>query len=145
MEFEKLRLMQAGHSALSESIVWLSRESDFYGYDILSFSGNEPDIYDRRHIEVKRCRLNQSGYLEFFLSRNEYTQAKELKHKFIFHLWWLKAGVPTVAIVESSLILARLPIDFSESNIWTECKVSVSIGELSETYEHQTEESMDEN
>jgi hypothetical protein len=135
IQFEKHRLLTAGLENLAKDVIWLSRENDFHGYDILSYSGNMPDISERRHIEVKRCRVAQAGKIDFYLSRNEVTQARALGSKYLFHLWWLDENRAMMAVVPSALVSERLPVDFNESNYWTECRVSVSISELSEKYE----------
>ena len=135
MQFEKNRLVAAGLGDLANDVLWLSRENDFHGYDILSYSGASQYPSERRHIEVKRCRASQTGELDFYLSRNEFTQALALGRKYLFHLWWIDSNRARLAVVESAMVSERLPIDFNESNYWTECKVSVSISELAETYE----------
>lgn len=140
MQFEKRRLIRSGLGDSANDVLWLSRESDFHGYDILSFNGNAPDARERRHIEVKRCRLTGLSDIDFYLSRNEYIQAQELGRKYLFHLWWLNSGSPKLAVVPGAQVIERLPIDFNEANFWTECKVSLSINELSETYEGEIDD-----
>ena len=135
VHFEKRRLAQSGMPNLANDVIWLSRESDLHGYDILSFSGMEPQPRERRHIEVKRCRVSKSSEIEFFFSRNEFNQCQQLGSKYVFHLWWLESGLPRLAIVTGQLVTSRLPIDYDESNYWTECKVSIPIVALQDIYE----------
>jgi hypothetical protein len=134
MQFEKARLVQAGFEKLSSEIVWLSRESDLHGYDILSFSGQEPVPSERRHIEVKRGSLGNSGEIGFYLSRNEFTQAQQLGPKYLFHLWWTRVGEPTLAILDVEVVSKHVPKDVDDKNCWIECKVSFPIVELEQTH-----------
>lgn len=133
MQFEKSRLIEAGHDDLASDVVWLSRESDLHGYDILSFSGEAPAPGERRHIEVKRGDLSSSGDVSFFLSRNEFTQSQQLGKRYIFHLWWLKFHAPRLSIVSSQTVANHVPKDADERSIWTECKISLSVEELVES------------
>ena len=88
MKFESDRLSRLGFSDLADQVTWLSRESDLHGYDILSFRGEEPNPKYRRHIEVKRAKLIGESSVQFYLSRNEFTQAQIFGEKYVFHLWW---------------------------------------------------------
>jgi hypothetical protein len=134
MHFEKTRLTHAGFENLAREIVWLSRESDLHGYDILSFSGHAPLVGERRHIEVKRGSVTNSGSVDFYLSRNEFNQAQQLGSKYLYHLWWLKSGAPTLTILDSRVVGELAPKDVNDENIWTECKISIEIREISEAY-----------
>ncbi len=123
MKFESQRLSTLGSPALASQIVWLARESDLHGYDILSFRGDGENPRERRHIEVKRARVIKGAELQFHLSRNEYNQAQALGEKYFFHLWWSKADSSEMQleIIQGAIILELAPTDKDESNFWTEC------------------------
>lgn len=135
IEFEKNRLSSAGLEGLAKDVHWISRESDFHGYDILSFSGIPPSVSERRHIEVKRCRVNEYGGIDFYLSRNEFNQAQVLEAKYFFHLWWTSGSRVHLAVVPGLQIGNRVPVDFNEDNFWTECRVSIPMSELLEIFD----------
>lgn len=75
LEQERTRLKAAGRSDLANKIDWISQSQPYLGFDIKSFnSGGEPQF-----IEVK----SSSGALtSFFLTDNEFKQAKKLSHKY---------------------------------------------------------------
>ena len=67
-EFERQRLTEDGHPDLAAQVQWLARESDAYGFDILSFMGGHgPDADTRIAIEVKATSLPRSAanYISF--------------------------------------------------------------------------------
>lgn len=66
IEYEKLRLINAGKEKLADKIEWLSKDlGDGLGYDILSKNENGTD----RYIEVKTTKLSKETPI--FLSRTE--------------------------------------------------------------------------
>jgi hypothetical protein len=75
LEEERTRLRAAGRADLAEKIDWVSQSQPYLGFDIKRFSAvGEPDF-----IEVK----SSSGALKnFFLTENEYKQAKKLSTKY---------------------------------------------------------------
>lgn len=133
--FEKARLIAAGLPHLETQIVWVSRESDLHGYDLLSFEGTGEHPEFRRHIEVKRARCSSSEKLSFHLTRNEFNQAIAHGERYFFHLWW--SGYPdsdvNLSVFNGSSIVEKAPIDRDAENLWLECTVSVSIADASET------------
>lgn len=126
MIFEKKRLIDAGYKKLSSEIYWVSRESDLHGYDILSFTGEGINPTERKHIEVKRAKNFKPGFLQFFLSRNEYLQSLTLGENYWFHLWKFDAtkSFPDLFIVKGSEIQSLTPANFDADNYWTECLIT---------------------
>lgn len=136
MMFESQRLTRLGRSDLAIEIKWLSRESDFHGYDILSFCGEEKSPTDRRHIEVKRAKFMEFGFLEFHLTENEHRQSQVLGDKYLFHLWWLAPteSIANLSICSSTSVNDLVPRNIDSFNHWTECVVRYAISQADSTY-----------
>ena len=131
---ENERLISLGHSALAEKIQWISRASDIYGYDILSYQGTEPAPAAPLHIEVKRVSRSSPERFAFFLSRNEYNQARVLGRNYVFHLWsrHLETSQPQLLIVDARKVLRLAPSDNVAGGYWSECKITLPISTTSE-------------
>jgi hypothetical protein len=117
MEFERHRLIEDGRPDLAAQVQWLARESDAYGFDILSFAGGPgADADTRIAIEVKATSLPRAAELHFFLSVHEWDTAQLLGDRYRVHAWLnVDPGPPPTTrepepiIVESSSIMAHLP------------------------------------
>lgn len=129
MFFEAKRLAELGHPDLAKDIAWLSRESDLHGYDILSFSGLGDSPRARRHIEVKRSKFLSNDYVEFHISRNEFTQSLALGNNYIFHLWWKSSdkGSVNLSEVSSGSVSELVPENKDAHSYWTECVIRFPI------------------
>lgn len=76
---EQERLRKLGRNFEAEAVRQISLENAAAGYDIESFNGCEPAIEADRFIEVKGSRASE---LSFFLTKNEYNKARQLKEKY---------------------------------------------------------------
>ena len=76
LAYERKRLLSFGKEDLAEKIKWASRESDSYGFDILSFDEDG----GRRLIEVKSTK--EGADCPFFLSRNELRVSRKEKGRY---------------------------------------------------------------
>lgn len=76
LSYERKRLLSLGKERLAEKIKWASRESDSYGFDILSFDEDG----GRRLIEVKSTK--EGADCPFFLSRNELRVSRKEKGRY---------------------------------------------------------------
>jgi hypothetical protein len=108
MEFERKRLTDDGRPDLAIQVQWLARESDAYGFDILSFAGGDGNDADTRvAIEVKTTSLPRSAELHFFLSAHEWETAQHLGDRYRVHAWTrVDPGPPPVARDPGPLLLA---------------------------------------
>jgi hypothetical protein len=85
---ERERLTSEGFPELAAQVRWLARESDAYGFDVLSYAGrsgaspNTPIA-----VEVKSSSLPASSNVRFFISAHEWKTASELDDRYIVHLW----------------------------------------------------------
>lgn len=77
---------------------WVSIESNYAGYDVLSKESNVSN--DRRLIEVKATHKN-IGDAEFFISRNEWETAVATQPRYCFYIW-LCGEVNKLAIVSTA-------------------------------------------
>lgn len=104
VEIEKRRLIEANRPDLARMVRWISAEQrDGAGYDISSFSLSGRAQF----IEVKTT--NGSCRTPFFLSRNEYSVAKQCPQEWLIYRLHLFATTPRIFIIppplESSLRL----------------------------------------
>jgi hypothetical protein len=136
MMFESQRLKKMGRSDLADEIKWLSRESDLHGYDILSFGGEAKSPTDRRHIEVKRAKFVELGFLEFHLTENEHRQSQILGDKYFFHLWWVapSESIANLSICSSTSVNYLVPRNVDSFNYWTECVVRYEVSQADSTH-----------
>jgi hypothetical protein len=108
---ERERLIAEGHFDLADRVQWLARESDAYGFDILSFvGGSEPDADVRIAIEVKTTSLPRAARLHFYLSAHEWETAHALGPRYLVHVWTdVDPGPPPHAREEGPLLVD--PVD----------------------------------
>ena len=119
LEYERSRLERDGLSDLAPMVRWLARESDAYGFDILSFvGGSGSDARDHLAIEVKSTSLPRASDLHFFLSAHEWETAQLLGERYVIHAWSrVDPGPPPVSrdpgpvVVSPRLIVSHLPSD----------------------------------
>jgi hypothetical protein len=113
MDFERQRLTEDGHPELAAQVQWLARESDAYGFDILSFIGGTGSDADTRiAIEVKATSLPKATELRFFLSAHEWETARLLGDRYRVHVWTRVDPGPPPVVRESGPLLIR-PLDIS--------------------------------
>jgi hypothetical protein len=114
---ERERLTQDGYPDLAPQVQWLARESDAYGFDILSFvGGSGPNARDHLAIEVKTTSLPRAADLHFFLSAHEWETAQMLGERYVIHAWTrVDPGPPPAAkdpgptVVSPASIASHLP------------------------------------
>lgn len=117
LAFERQRLRDEGFPMLALRVQWLSRESDAYGFDILSFAGRgATDPNERLAIEVKSSSLPRGALLHFFLSAHEWETAAQLGNRYLVHVWTrVDPGPPPIAreggplIVKAAHLAEHLP------------------------------------
>lgn len=85
---ERERLTSEGFPQLADQVRWLARESDAYGFDVLSSAGRSAEKPERPiAIEVKGSSLPASTNVRFFLSAHEWETATELRDRYRVHIW----------------------------------------------------------
>lgn len=117
VEFERERLRTEGHPTLADGVEWLARESDAYGFDILSFRGGTGYGTDERiAIEVKSTSLPHAAEFHFYLSSHEWETAQRLGSRYRVHAWTaVGPGPPPTAhepgplLIEMTSIGSHLP------------------------------------
>lgn len=110
VEFERQRLRSQGHDELAEAVRWIARESDAYGFDILSCAGDdhaplEPN--DQIAIEVKSTTLPVIERFPLFISVHEWEVLSGLGPRGVLHLWpAIDPGPPPRSDVERPIVCA---------------------------------------
>jgi hypothetical protein len=97
VDYERWRLTEQGYVDLASQVAWLAQESDAYGFDVLSFAGDDhpalaPDTSIA--IEVKSTTLPAGPYFRCFLTIHEWETALGLGEQYIMHLWQAVAPGP---------------------------------------------------
>lgn len=90
VDYERWRLTEQGYVDLASQVAWLAQESDAYGFDVLSFAGNDhqglaPDTPIA--IEVKSTTLPAGPHFRCFLTAHEWETALGLGDYYIMHFW----------------------------------------------------------
>jgi hypothetical protein len=90
VKFERQRLRAQGYDVLADGVRWIARESDAYGFDVLSYAGDdyssfEPD--DQIAIEVKSTTLPVVKYFPLFFTAHEWEVLSGLGSRAVLHLW----------------------------------------------------------
>jgi hypothetical protein len=135
--FERDRLNADGRADLAAGVQWLARESDAYGFDILSFVGGTGDDAEQRiAIEVKTTTLPRAASLHLFLSAHEWDTALELADRYVVHAWTgVDPGPPPVAreagpiVIDPRSIGEHLPVppECSERCRWQTAEIWLPI------------------
>ena len=97
---------------------WQSIESNFSGYDILSYTDANPE--ERRQIEVKGSTLPKREAF-CFVTQNEWRTA-ELSNDYWFHLWCLKSEPASLIEVPKDQMKIHIPTNNGEG-VWETVKV----------------------
>jgi hypothetical protein len=118
--YERRRLSEEGFPDLAGSVQWLARESDAYGFDVLSFCGSrfsqgqEPTA--PLAIEVKSTTLPTSVAFRLFLTVHEWRTASKLGASYRLYLWAnVDLGPPAATtkgdpiVLETEALLSHIP------------------------------------
>ena len=93
LEFERNRLESIG--IVDRLPKWVAKESDSYGYDILSYDYDENHQIKEIYIEVKSSTSRVD--VDFYVSRNEYMTSKENGlNYFIYRIYDIDAKNPKI-------------------------------------------------
>jgi hypothetical protein len=89
VEYERVRLSDQGYSDLAAGIRWVAQESDAYGFDVLSFVGDDHAMDPRTPlaIEVKSSAVPVTKFFRLFLSAHEWETSTGLKGQYVLYLW----------------------------------------------------------
>lgn len=90
VEFERGRLREQGYGELAEAVRWIARESDAYGFDVLSYAGDDYSPLrpsDQIAIEVKSTALPVAERFPLFISVHEWEVLSGLGPRGVLHLW----------------------------------------------------------
>lgn len=119
VSYERWRLTEQGYVDLASQVAWLAQESDAYGFDVLSFAGDDhpalaPDTPIA--IEVKSTTLPAGPYFRCFLTAHEWETALGLGERYVMHFWQaVDPGPPPSSrnvspiVLPASSLTAHLP------------------------------------
>jgi hypothetical protein len=110
VHYERARLSAQGYPELADQVSWLARQSDAYGFDVLSHAGDDFDGLTAEQpiaIEVKSTSLPHASRFQLFLTVHEWKVANELGSRSVLHLWpGVRPGPPPSAAVAEPIVLA---------------------------------------
>lgn len=90
LQYEKSRLTADGFDSLAARVRWVARESDAYGFDILSYLGGDAvgvDPSTPMAVEVKSLARSSPHIIDFYLSEHEWSTASRFENYYIVHFW----------------------------------------------------------
>ena len=105
IEYERMRLKNEG---IERKVEWPGLDDNFAGYDVLSYEKSERGTINNRMIEVKST-INSP--LRFWITRNEWRQAKRADTAYLFHLWDMAKDPPNLHIRSVADIAPHIPSD----------------------------------
>ena len=109
VEYERWRLTEQGHVDLASQVAWVAQESDAYGFDVLSFAGDDHGDLSPNSaiaIEVKSTTLPAGPVFRCFLTAHEWETAIGLGNRYVLHLWQsVDPGPPPASRNDRPLIL----------------------------------------
>lgn len=141
LEYERWRLAEQGHPELAAQVLWVAQESDAYGFDVLSFAGDDVgdlEVDDRVAIEVKSSALPPRGQFPLYLTAHEWKTARGLGWRYRLHLWHsVEPGPPARSEGDHPIILpaeqltSHLPLEPScgEECRWETAHLRLPIAE----------------
>jgi hypothetical protein len=139
IEYERWRLTEQGYVDLAAQVTWLAQESDAYGFDVLSFAGDDRDGLAPDTpiaIEVKSTTLPVGPMFRCFLSAHEWETAIGLGERYVLHLWQaVDPGPPprsrseTPVVLPASAITEHLPgpAECGDSCGWQSTRIELRV------------------
>lgn len=137
--YEKNRLLHEGHVLGEGSVIWISRFSDNYGYDISSLAGslNTKNPDQKIMIEVKSTQLSSLTNFRFYLSRNEWETAIINIETYFFYFWIdvkseesYRGTKPKPFVVSAKELIDLVPFDRSTDCRWIDAQIVLNLNEI---------------
>lgn len=135
---ERVRLINDAFDPNTRFVVWASRISDKYGYDILSARGEllkqNFNQSDKIHIEVKCTASDSIEGFRFFVSRNEWKVALENMNSYYFFCW-VNTNIQRQSAVGPYIIpaidlLPHIPTESGDLCTWSECRFLLNLSQI---------------
>ena len=139
-DFETQRIGRDSIPVSKRNIIWVSKISDEYGFDILSQSGvlfKKRMESDPIFVEVKSSEISNPKLFTFYITENEWNMAMENRECYYFFCW---PGIRTKDqsssydkpfIIPSKNIEYLIPKNSSIQSQWVKCRVSLDLLEYS--------------
>ena len=110
------------HNRTGSEPKWISFETSFAGYDILSV--NSANDSTPRPIEVKSSSRSMEE-ATFFFSDNEWSAAQRQLERYHIHLWSFSSGLQ-LADIPASLIAPHIPNN-QKNGVWKSVEIPFSV------------------
>ena len=136
-DFELNRLRKENVNITRSSVIWVSKFSDHFGYDISSTAGSliEETPSERILIEVKASQLRYSPIFRFFLTRNEWETALKNPDTYYLYLWkdidienQNHSSKPYILLAKQ--IVDMIPCEKSDSCKWMELQIVLDLTKI---------------
>jgi hypothetical protein len=108
VDYERSRLREQGYVDLAAQVSWVAQESDAYGFDVLSFAGDDLQLPPEAPvaIEVKSTTLPRARVFRCFLTGHEWETAVGLGLHYRVHLWHaVRTGPPPTSSEREPVVL----------------------------------------
>tara|TARA_R110001606_G_scaffold233942_1_gene381529 strand:+ start:30478 stop:31308 length:831 start_codon:yes stop_codon:yes gene_type:complete len=119
IEHERERLKKLG---IEKEPEWPGLDNNYAGYDVLSYDLGQYGLINRM-IEVKSTTASP---LRFFVTQNEWNQAKKVGDAYLFHVWDMTKSPPILFIKTVQEIAPHIPTN-NEKGAWTNATIPLSI------------------
>lgn len=140
VRYEKDRLQREGFVLDEGSIVWMSRFSDNFGYDVSSMAGslNTENPCQNILIEVKSTQSSSITHYRFFISRNEWETAISNIDSYFFYFW--RGVLPDnkeresraePIVISAKELIALVPTDQSSNCKWIDAQMILDLSNKS--------------
>jgi len=116
---EKKRLQTLGLDIEPE---WIGLDDNFAGYDVLSYDIKD-GIVVAKMIEVKSTVASP---LRFYLSRNEWNTAHEIRDSYEFHVWNMAIDPPVLFQFSVEQVSPHIPRD-NEKGRWANAEIPIGV------------------
>lgn len=142
VEYERRRLADEGYPDLARRVAWLAQESDAYGFDVLSFAGDDyPGLAPTTAlaIEVKSTTLPAGPVFRCFLSAHEWHTGAGLGDCYVLHLWpAVDPGPPPASRADRPVILTTAALSdhlpgasaCADACSWQTARLELPLGSL---------------
>lgn len=120
IDSEIARLKDLGLDLLPD---WIGLDDNFAGYDVLSYDLVGDELVPIM-IEVKSTTASP---LRFYLTRNEWNQAKKIGESYIFHVWDMAKSPPILHVRTLAQVAPHIPDDNNDGK-WSNVEIPLGPG-----------------
>jgi len=135
---EKRRLNKDNQYKLANNVKIISKVSDLFHYDVLSFTSKSwpisPLEKGELYIEVKSSTSKLEDSFSFYLTSSEWKKAEENSNRYFFY-FWCDINIPKIDesiqgdgpyVFSTKFINNYIPKNISEKGIWQKCRITLT-------------------